>query len=181
MPLAQTEPANPRGKPLKRDALARHVEPAMEMRVRGKQRLHLAVGLVNIVGIAGECDPAKRSLALAKQRSDVRRDEARKIERARDAFVVRDLPNVVAVVECRNALCMKREHRVHMCGDRTLGRGDELAVTRGIPLRRLPLLDAPAGRQVAVNQIVRGRLIGHHVGTNVLFDQLWKDFGGVAQ
>src|SRR5262245_35549899 len=33
MPLSQTDPADARGQPLETDALARHVEPAMQMRI----------------------------------------------------------------------------------------------------------------------------------------------------
>src|SRR5207244_5241470 len=106
MSFAESEPANPRGETLERNPLARQVEPAMQMSVRGEERLHLAIGLVNVLRIAGERDPATRSLALAEQRPDIRRNEAGKIEGVRDAFVVGDLPDIVAVVERRDTLRM---------------------------------------------------------------------------
>ena len=39
--LAKPDPADSRGKPLEGDPLARHVEPAVEVRVVGDQLLHL--------------------------------------------------------------------------------------------------------------------------------------------
>ena len=66
MPLAESEPANPRRETLECNPLARQVEPAMQMSVRGEERLHLAIGFVDVLRIAGECDPAKRSFALAE-------------------------------------------------------------------------------------------------------------------
>ena len=53
-----------------------------------KELAHLAIGLRDVLGIARQRDPAERSLAFAEQRPDVRRHEAGKVERVRDAFVV---------------------------------------------------------------------------------------------
>ena len=43
--LAEADPADPRGQALEGDPLARHVEPAVEVRIVGDQFLHLGVGL----------------------------------------------------------------------------------------------------------------------------------------
>ena len=59
-----------------------------------------------------------------------------KRERVGDALVVRDLADVVAVVERRNALRVEREHRLDVRHDRLLRRRDERRVLRGIGLRR---------------------------------------------
>ena len=127
----------------------------MQMSVCGKELLHLAIGFVDVLRIAGERDPAKRSLALAEQRPDIRGNEAREIERVRDAFVVGDLPDIVAVIERRDPLRVKRQHCVDVCGDRMLRRRRERIVSGRIVLRRMPVFDAPTRRQIAVNQIVR--------------------------
>ena len=42
MPLAQPQPADARRQALERDALARHVEPAVQVRVVREELLHLA-------------------------------------------------------------------------------------------------------------------------------------------
>ena len=114
MALAQAQPADARGQPLERDALAGHVEPAVQVRVVREQRLHLAVGRADVLRIARQRDPAERPLAFAEQRADVGGHEAREVERVRDAFVERDLPDVVAVVERRDALRVEGEHRLHV-------------------------------------------------------------------
>src|SRR6185437_9374805 len=97
--IAHADPADARGKPLEADAAARHVEPVVEMRVVGDELLHLRVGLVDVLRVAGERDPAERAVALAEERAHVRRHEAREVERVRDALVLRHLADVVAVVD----------------------------------------------------------------------------------
>ena len=46
---------------------------------------------------------------------------------------------------------------------------------------RLPLGERPARRQVAVERIVRGGLVGHHVGPDAAPHQLGEDLGGIAE
>ena len=58
--LAQAEPADARRQALERDALARHVEPAVQVRVVGEQLLHLGVGLADVFRVAGQRHPAER-------------------------------------------------------------------------------------------------------------------------
>ena len=59
--LAETDPADARRQSLEGDALARHVEPAMEVRVVWDQLLHALVGAVNVLGIAAQRSPAERA------------------------------------------------------------------------------------------------------------------------
>jgi hypothetical protein len=42
--VAEADPADPRRQALEGDALARHVEPAVQVRIVGDQLLHLGVG-----------------------------------------------------------------------------------------------------------------------------------------
>ena len=102
--LAQAEPADARGQPLELDAAARHLEPLREMLVLREERLHLRIRLEDVLGIAGERDPAERSLAFAEERADIRRNESGIRERIGHTFVLRDLADVVAVVERRHDL-----------------------------------------------------------------------------
>ena len=104
MALAESQPADACRQPLECDPLARHPEPALQMRVVRKELHHLAVRLVDVFGIAGKRHPAERSLAFAEERPDVRGHETGERERVGDAFVERDLADVVAVVERRDAL-----------------------------------------------------------------------------
>ena len=79
------------------------------------------------------------------------------------------------------SLRVKRQHRLDVGLDRALGRSDELHVTRRIGLRRAPRLDAPTGGQITVDEIVRGRLIGHHIGPHAAAHELRQGFGCVAE
>ena len=81
--LAEADPADARRQALEVDALARHVEPVVQMRVVGQQFLHLGVGLVDVFRIARQRGPAERPDAAAEQRADIGRHEAREVERVR--------------------------------------------------------------------------------------------------
>ncbi len=78
--VAEPDPADARRQALEADALARHVEPVVQMRVVGHQLLHLGVGLVDVLGIARQRRPAERPDAAAEQRPDVGGHEAGKVE-----------------------------------------------------------------------------------------------------
>src|SRR5665647_1724424 len=67
--VALAEPADARGEPLKVHLLARERDPPRELRVVREELENQLVGAVEILGIAGERDPAKWSLPLAEQRA----------------------------------------------------------------------------------------------------------------
>ncbi len=75
--LAVAEPADPRRQPLERHPLAGQRDPAVQRLVVGELLEHGAVGRGDVGRVARQGDPAERTLALAEQRSDVRRQEAR--------------------------------------------------------------------------------------------------------
>src|SRR6187200_2767852 len=77
--LAVTEPANPGRQPLETDLLSSAAQPLMEPIIVGKQIQYSVVGNFDVSRVAGQCDPAERSFALAKQRPDVGRHEAREL------------------------------------------------------------------------------------------------------
>src|SRR5476651_1164854 len=101
MALPEPDPADARRQSLKLNPRARHVEPAVQMRIVRNQFPHFRIGLVNILGFAGERGPAEWPNSAAEQRADILRHETGDIEGARDARVEGDLANVVAVVEHR--------------------------------------------------------------------------------
>ena len=150
------------GKPLEGDPLARHVEPAVEVRIVGDQLLHALVGAVDVLGIAAQRGPAERADAAAEQRADVGWDEAGEVEGVGDALVLGFLADVVAVIEGRDAHVLEREHRLDVARHRfARGLGDR----GGIALAHLlPFGDAPAGGAVTVGGIVRAGLVGQRVG-----------------
>ena len=103
--LAEADPADARRQALEGDPLARHVEPAVEVRIVGDQLLHALVGAVDVLGIARQRDPAERADAAAEQRPDIGGDEAGEVERVGDAHVLGFLADVVAIVEGRARPC----------------------------------------------------------------------------
>ena len=179
MPVAEADPANARRQALKRDAIPRHVEPAMEMIVARRQFLHLRIGLVDVLRIARKRRPAERPDAAAEQRPDIGRHEAGKREGVLEPFFLRHLADVVAVVERRHAIIPERHHRLDMFAHRRPRRRlDRLRIALAL---RLPFGQRPALRQIAVERIMRRGLVGHHVRLDSAPDELGQDFGCIAQ
>ena len=177
--LAQADPADARRQALEPDALGGHVEPVVQGRVVGDQLLDLGVGLVDVLRLSGQRDPAERPDAAAEQGPDVGRHEAGKVEGVLDAHLEGHLAQVVAVIEGRHALGLKLEHGAHVDRHGLLGGlNDRVGIAF---LRALPAVERPAGRQVAVERVVRGGLIGDQVGLDPARDQLGQDLGGVAE
>src|SRR6185436_5132884 len=89
--LAITEPADARRQPLETDLVASAAQPFVQPVVVGKEIHHSLVGGLNVAWVARQRHPAEWALPLAKQRADVSRYEARKLE---GAFVA-TLPGLV--------------------------------------------------------------------------------------
>ena len=120
--VAQADPADAGRQTLELDAALRHVEPVVQVRVAGQHFLHLRVGAIDVLGIAGERHPAERSDAPAEQWPDVRGHEAGKIERIGHARLEGHLADVVAVIHGGNAHAVEGQHRPHLHGHGRLGR-----------------------------------------------------------
>ena len=100
--------------------------------------------------------PAERPLAVAEQRPDVGRHEAGEVEGVLHAVVEGHLADVVAVVDGRDAHRLEVEHRLHV--HRAAPAPRRRAARHAAPASAcaaFQLLDAPAGGQVAVDQVVR--------------------------
>src|SRR5438309_12083155 len=82
--IAEADPADARRQALEGDALLRHVEPFVQMRILRQQLLYLRIRAINIFGIARQRRPAERPDAAAEKRPDISRHETRKIERVAD-------------------------------------------------------------------------------------------------
>ena len=76
--FAQADPADARRQALELDALPRHVEPAVQVRIVRDEFLHLGVGLVDVFRIAGQGGPAEGTDAAAEERADIGRHETGK-------------------------------------------------------------------------------------------------------
>ena len=114
--------------------------------------------------VAAQRDPAERPLALAEQRAHIGGHEAGEVEGVLHAGVEGHLADVVAVVHRRDAHRLEVEHGLHVHRAALGGGVAQRGVLAGVELRGLPAVHAPAGRQVAVDQVVRAGLVGHQVG-----------------
>ena len=74
---------------------------------------------------------------------------------------------------------MEVEHRPDLERHQLLGRPLDARGVGG--LTRLPLVERPAGRQIAVQRIVGGGLVGDQVGQHAAAHELRKDLGRVAE
>ena len=175
----QADPADTRRQALEADALAGHVQPAVQVGVIRDQFLDLGVGLVDVLGVAGQRRPAERADAAAEQWADVSRDETGEVEGIAHALFLGHLADVVAVVEGRHAHLLEVEHGLYMHGHGLLGSLDHASRVGGCTI--LVLGPAPADRQVAVERIVGAGLVGDHVRAHATAYQFRQDFGSVAQ
>ena len=183
--LAQADPADACGQALEGDALTRHVQPAVQVGVLREQLLHLGVGLADVFGVTRQRHPAERPLAAAEQRPHVGGHEAGEVEGVLHAGIQRHLADVVAVIHRGNAQGLKVEHGLHMHRT-TAARGlAQLGVARVVSTGGLPLRQAPARGQIAIDQIVRRGLVGHDVGPQAASadapHQFGQQLGRVAQ
>ena len=104
------------GSPWNATRVARQVEPSSEVRVLGQLLAHRTVGRGDVGRIARERDPSERSLALAEQRTDVRRKEARIVEGPVEPTEPGLGPQAVAVVEHLGAGVEEADHRFAVRG-----------------------------------------------------------------
>ena len=96
-----------------------------------------------------------------------------------DALVLRDLADIVAIIEGRDAHRLIGQHRLDM--DRHGGAGG-LLHRLGVALAALePLLHRPADRQIAVHRIVRRGLVGQRVGLDPALHHFGQDLRGIAE
>ena len=109
--LAVPEPADPCRQALEGDLLAGQLDPPMQTVIVGKLLEHRPIGGRDVGGIARQRNPAERAFALAEQRADVCRQEARIVERPVEATELGLGAQAVAVVEDLAALVEEPDHR----------------------------------------------------------------------
>ena len=177
MTLAEAHPADTCGQPLESNALARHIQPVVQMRIIRNQLFDLRISLVNIFGISRQRHPAERADTATKQRAHVGRDKAGKIEGIRQALFFRNLPDIIAVIECWYTRPRQIEHCLHVNFHRCpRGRFD---VIRGRTGLFTPFSHRPACRQIAIDYIVRRGLICDHIGSHAASDEFRQNVRSV--
>ena len=176
--FAVAEPQDPRRQPLEGNARPRQLDPARQRFVVPKQFQCGLVRDADVLRVAGQRRPSERTLAFAKQRPDVFRHEARNVERFGHAGLPRLGAEVIAVVERHRTTRSQHEHGAHVCGDgchrsRDVVRRVAFAQPRGF-------IEAHPVRDVAVQRVVRGRLVRQHIRRHPASHQRGQHVGGVA-
>ena len=153
------------------------------MRVPGEEPLHRGVGGVDVGRVARQGNPAERADPLAEQRPDIGRHEAGEGEGVLQPFLLRDLADVVAIVERRHARGPEADHRLDMRAHRR--------ACRRLHARRVglglcaPFGDTPARRAITVQGVVGRGLVGHDVGAGAPRahpgQKFGEDLGRVAE
>src|SRR3546814_3148426 len=88
----------------------------------GQERLHRLVGLVDVVGIPREGDPAERAEPTTEKGTDIGWHKAGERERVLDTFFLGYLADIVAIVDHWNAHAPPVEHGRDVGRDRKIGR-----------------------------------------------------------
>ena len=177
--VTQAYPANPGGQALELDPLTRQVEPIMEVKIIGQQFFDLGIRPVNILWITRKRCPAERPNAATEQRPDIGRHKSGEGKGIGNALILCNLTDVVAIVERRHPGPPKIEHRPDVGGHRRARR----FFNRGrisLPCH-LPLIKAPAERQITIDRIMRRCLIRHRVGPHPAPVYFGKDFSRIAE
>ena len=168
MALAQADPADARRQALEADALARHVEPAVQVRVVGDQFLDLGVGLVDVFGIAATARPS--GTGRRRGRTAGARRPARSPGNRTRSRSLRPTPSGGCCCRSRRSGCPASGTRASPRRARASISWRRRATLSGLRLLfGEPLLDGPADRQVAVHRIVRAGLVGDRIGAHAAF------------
>src|SRR5262245_1348292 len=96
--VAKAHPADARRQTLEGNALARHIEPVVQVVVVGHQLLHLRVGTIDVLRVTRERTPAEGADSLAKKRTNIGVDKAWEGKGVLKPFLQCHLADVVSVV-----------------------------------------------------------------------------------
>ena len=140
--------------------------------------LHFGVGLVDVLRVTGQGNPAERSDAAAEQRTDIGRDEAGEVEGVTHAHLFRHLANVVAVVKGRNAHLAEGQHRGDVFRHGAF-RGKHRAFRVGLRFL-LIVFPRPAFWQVAVQRVMGAGLVGDQIRAHAAGNEFRKNVRRVA-
>ena len=130
-----------------------------------------------VLGIAGEADPAEGADAAREDRAHVLGDEAGDLRRAGQALRRGLRADPVSVLEDDRAALLEAEQRGDVRGERVVDRALEGRVLR---VCRARLVRREAEGHVAAERIVRRRLVGYDVELDPVGEQARDDLRRVA-
>src|SRR3546814_13795443 len=131
------------------------------MSIGRKQRFDGGVGLVDILRVSGQRDPAERSDTPAEERTDIGGGEAGEGKRVLNTFFLGNLADISPIVEHWNIHAPPVEMgRYGGRYRRPRGHLARLGIA-GPPV--LALREGPDGRKVAGQDSMRGGPVGHEI------------------
>ena len=152
-------------------------DPADQSGVVGKLIDHRPIGHRNVGRVARQRDPTERPFALAEKRTDVRRNESRKVERASASAQTSLRAQAVAVIEHLCAAVEKRDHRIDVRGHALAGAPDVLL--RIVEPQLMRIVRREADGDIA-ERVMGGRLVGDDVDFEITSGEHWYDLGRIA-
>ncbi|ENN89473.1 hypothetical protein RHSP_65926 [Rhizobium freirei PRF 81] len=176
--LTMAEPCDTRRQPFEGHMLAGKLDPVGDDLVVPEHFQEQIVDASDIAFLARERHPAERADRAAEQRPQIGFGEDRDIEGIGDAAFLRLGADQVAVVEDFGTLFLEVQHGLHMFDDRGAACCHQLALA---VVAEIPnLLQAHALRHIAIDEIVRGGLVGNDIGHDAATCNLGVDLGRIA-
>ncbi len=177
--ISLPQPTNARGQSLEGNLRRSFFHPAVQSHVIRKQSQHFAVNRKNIFRVSGKRRPAKRPLAFAEQRANVRGHKSRIRKRLGKSRFQRLSAQVIAIVEDHSPTPLELNH-----GFRVLDHG--LLATPHILLRIAlaqlqRVLEAQSVRHIAIQFVMRRGLIRDHVRRNVATQDFGQYVSAIAE
>ena len=166
--LAVAQPAHASGEPLERNPLLGEADPTYERLVVREELPHEPVRAPDVCRLARQRDPAERPAPFGEERADVLGNESRIAEGIGEAGLLRLAAQVVAVVDGDRAVTLELDDRLAVSRDRSPRATDVFLRIAPTQLRRV----GDARRDVAIERIVRARLIGHDVDAHFAAHEL---------
>ncbi len=179
MAVAEADPADACGQSLERDARLRHVEPAMQVRVRRETAPSRPRRSCRCPPDHPTARPSGTGRCRGRTGGGCKR--ARNPGSRRRSRRPRPSRPGGCCCRSRRSGCPRGEgeHGFDMLCDGGLGsdrNSSRIARAFGFPLR-----DGPAFGEIAVHDVMGAGLVGHRVGMNAALHQLRQDLGSIAQ
>ena len=166
------------GEALERHILTRQRDPIGQDVIVRKLFEQMVVDLADVVAIIGQRNPAERPNGAGEQRAQISFREDLDIEGVRHPPFQGLGADQIAVVEHDGTGALESQHGADVAHD------GGAAFLHQCPWIVLPhpshVFEAAAGRNIAINQIMRGGLIGHHIRDDAALEQRLKDIGGIS-
>ena len=153
----------------------------MQVLVVREELLECLGGDLDVLRVAGKRGPAEGAQALAEERADIGRNEARELEGTLVAGLAGLIADGVAVVKDLGTLILELDHSLDLGSHglaSLLGKGGRIRLGLVVPVFHSDFR-RQVGQRVMCGGLVRDDVYGKFPGALAAQD-LWEDLGGVA-